>query len=32
MGNGYHELVVSYQMDINLQKKGRNLHKSARIL
>lgn len=32
MGHGSHELVVSYQMDVNLQKKGRNLHKSARIL
>lgn len=32
LGNGTHELMVSYQLDINLQKKGRNLHKSARIL
>lgn len=30
--NGSHELFVSYQTDINLQKKGRNLHKSVRIL
>lgn len=32
LGHGSHELIVSYQMDVNLQKKGRNLHKSARIL
>lgn len=31
-GNGSHELFVGYQMDLNLQKKGRNLHKSVRIL
>jgi len=31
-GNGSHELFVGYQMDIDLQKKGRNLHKSVRIL
>jgi type IX secretion system PorP/SprF family membrane protein len=31
-GNGSHELFVSYQTDINLQKKGRNKHKSIRIL
>ena len=28
-GNGSHELFVSYQTDINLQKKGRNKHKSV---
>ncbi|MBQ7422258.1 MAG: type IX secretion system membrane protein PorP/SprF [Prevotella sp.] len=31
-GNGSHELFVRYQTDINLQKKGRNKHKSVRIL
>lgn len=31
-GNGSHELFVSYQTDINLQKKGRNKHKSVRFL
>ena len=31
-GNGSHELIVSYQTDINLQKKGRNKHKSVRFL
>lgn len=31
-GNGSHELFVNYQMDINLTKKGRNKHKSVRIL
>ena len=30
--NGSHELMVGYQMDINLHKKGRNLHKSVRFL
>lgn len=32
LGNGSHELVVSYKTDINLQKKGRNKHKSVRFL
>ena len=32
MGNGSHELFVGYQMDMNLVKKGKNLHKSVRIL
>lgn len=32
IGNGSHELIVSYQTDINLQKKGRNKHKSVRFL
>ena len=32
IGNGSHELYVSYQTDLNLYKKGRNLHKSVRIL
>lgn len=31
-GNGSHELFVGYQHDINLFKKGKNLHKSVRIL
>lgn len=31
-GNGSHELFVGYQTDINLLKKGKNLHKSPRIL
>ncbi len=31
-GNGSHELFLGYQMDVNLVKKGRNLHKSVRIL
>ena len=30
--NGSHGLCVSYQTDINLQKKGRNKHKSVRFL
>ena len=32
IGNGSHELFVGYQTDLNLVKKGRNLHKSVRIL
>lgn len=32
IGNGSHELIVGYQMDINLMKKGRNLHKTVRFL
>ena len=32
IGNGSHELFVSYQTELNLFKKGRNLHKSVRIL
>ena len=31
-GNGSHELFIGYQTDINLVKKGRNRHKSVRIL
>ena len=31
-GNGSHGLFVGYQTDINLQKKGRNMHKSVRFL
>ncbi len=30
--NGSHELFIGYQMDINLMKKGKNMHKSVRIL
>ena len=32
MGNGSHELFVGYQTDLNLFKKGKNLHKSVRHL
>lgn len=32
IGNGSHELIISYQTEINLVKKGRNKHKSVRIL
>lgn len=32
IGNGSHELKLGYQADINLFKKGRNKHKSVRIL
>ena len=32
LGNGSHELFVGYQTDLNLIKKGRNMHKSVRIL
>ncbi len=31
-GNGSHELFVGYQVDLNLVKKGKNRHKSVRIL
>jgi type IX secretion system PorP/SprF family membrane protein len=31
-GNGSHELYIGYQHDINLVKRGKNLHKSVRIL
>lgn len=31
-GNGSHELYVGYQMDLNLVKKGKNKHKSVRLL
>lgn len=30
--NGGHELFIGYQMDMNLTKKGKNKHKSVRIL
>ena len=32
IGNGSHELVMGYQIDMNLYKKGRNKHKSVRFL
>ena len=32
LGNGSHELVVGYQTDLSLFKKGRNKHQSVRIL
>lgn len=32
MGYGSHELFVGYQIDVELQKKGKNKHKSVRIL
>lgn len=32
IGNGSHELFVGYQLDLNLIKKGKNKHKSVRIL
>ncbi len=31
-GNGSHELFLGYQMDIDFRKKGRNKHKSVRLL
>jgi len=31
-GNGSHEIFIGYQTDINFAKKGRNLHKSVRLL
>lgn len=32
IGNGSHEIFIGYQTDINIGKKGRNLHKSVRLL
>ena len=32
LGNGGHELLVTYQTDINFFKKGRNKHQSVRLL
>ena len=32
LGNGNHEVVLSYQTPLNLFKKGRNRHKSVRLL
>ena len=31
-GNGSHELFVGYQMDLNMVKRGKNKHKSVRLL
>lgn len=31
-GNGSHELFVGYQIDLNLVKRGKNVHKAVRIL
>ena len=30
--NGTHEVMLGYQTDLNLFKKGKNLHKSVRLL
>lgn len=32
IGNGSHEICIGYQTDINMQKRGRNKHKSVRLL
>lgn len=32
LGNGGHEIFIGYQTDINIGKKGKNLHKSVRLL
>ena len=32
IGNGSHELFVGFQTDLNMEKKGKNKHKSVRIL
>ena len=32
MLNGTHEIIIGYQTDLNLGKKGKNLHKSVRLL
>lgn len=32
LGNGAHELTLSYEIDINLAKKGKNRHQSVRLL
>lgn len=32
IGNGSHELIIGYQTDVNLGKKGRNKHQSVRYL
>jgi type IX secretion system PorP/SprF family membrane protein len=32
LANGSHELYVGYQIDLNLAKRGRNSHKSVRLL
>ena len=30
--NGTHEIVIGYQTDLNKFKKGKNMHKSVRLL
>lgn len=32
MEHGAHEIVLSYEWKLNLYKKGKNLHKSVRLL
>lgn len=32
LGNGAHELTMSYEIDVNLAKKGKNRHQSVRLL
>ena len=32
LGNGAHELTLSYEMNIHLEKKGKNRHQSVRLL
>lgn len=32
IGNGAHELTLGYQTDLNMSRKGRNRHKSVRLL
>lgn len=32
VGNGSHEIKIGYDIDVNLFKKGKNLHKSVRLL
>jgi len=32
LGNGSHELIIGYQTDLNIFKKGRNKHQSVRLL
>ena len=32
LGNGAHELVLSYEMPLNMEKKGKNRHQSVRFL
>lgn len=32
LGNGAHELTLSYELNLNLEKKGKNRHQSVRLL
>lgn len=32
LGNGAHEIVLSYEVDLNIEKKGKNYHQSVRYL